>query len=202
MKLILIHGQGRTPLSMALLGWRLSRKGYDIHYFGYFPFMETFDEIVARFTQMVRETAGEQPYAIVSHSLGSLVSRATLPRLSDHPPCHVVMLAPPNQPPKMAKLAQKVPLYRWYARDCGDKLADDDFYESLPVPDVPTTIIAGSRGLPEALSPFDDQLNDGILAVEETELADHEVIVDEATHPFIMNSKQVVRLITEIVGEA
>ena len=68
MKLILIHGQSRTPLSMALLSWRLSRQGHEIHYFGYFTFLETFEEIVERFVKRVAEMAGADPYAIISHA--------------------------------------------------------------------------------------------------------------------------------------
>jgi hypothetical protein len=58
MRLLLIHGLGRTPLSLALLGRRLSRQGHNVRYFGYAAFQESFDQIVGRLVAMIRATAG------------------------------------------------------------------------------------------------------------------------------------------------
>ncbi len=92
------------------------------------------------------------------------------------------------------------PVYRWLTGDCGQKLADDAFYQKLPRPTVPTTIIAGVTGLPGKLSLFGEEANDGVLAVKETELGqEFKVILTPAIHPFIMNSRQVARIVSEVV---
>jgi len=201
MNIMLIHGQSRTLLSMGLLGWRLSRQGYNVRYFGYFAFLQTFEDITRRFVQKVRDEINPEPYAIVGHSLGAIIARASLPQLKDNPPRHLIMLAPPNQPPMIAKKVRRNPVYRWLTQDCGRRLADDAFYEKLPRPTVPTTIIAGGRGWPKLISPFGDAINDGILAAAETELGEgYQVILARATHPLIMNSKDVARLITELAA--
>ena len=82
MHLILIHGQGRTPLSMIWLARRLRRQGHQVHYFGYLPLAQSFETIVNNFIQTIEAKTGGQSYVIVSHSLGGIISRAALPRLA------------------------------------------------------------------------------------------------------------------------
>ncbi|MBN1218617.1 MAG: alpha/beta hydrolase [Anaerolineae bacterium] len=205
MHIMLIHGQGRTPLSMALLGWRLNQRQYQVHYFGYASYFQMFDDIVARFVRTICDDLGDEPYVMVSHSLGGIIARAALPALAGHPPQHLVMLAPPNQPPRIAKIMRPNPLYWWITWDCGCKLADDAFYERLPLPTVPTTIIAGTRGVNGFLQQAifgAETVNDSILSVQETELGEnYRVILVPATHAFIMNSAEVARIVLEVLGD-
>lgn len=202
---MLIHGQGRSPLSMGVLGWRLSRKQYTVHYFGYASFFQTFESITQRFVQAIRDSIGDEPYAIVSHSLGGIIARSALPALADNPPQHLVMLAPPNQPARIAKLMRSSAVYRWITWDCGQKLADDDFYVSLPVPAVPTTIIAGTKPVggvwQKAIFGSDADVNDGILSMDETQLGDDfEVVAVPSRHGFIMNSREATDIVLEVMG--
>jgi hypothetical protein len=200
MHVILIHGQGRTPLSMIWLARRLRRQGHHVHYFGYLAWAQSFETIVNSFIQTIRAKTRDQRYAIVSHSLGGIISRAALPRLADNPPEHLIMLAPPNQQAAIAKTMVTFGPYRWLTRDCGQKLGDEAFYRTLPPPLIPTTIMAGTRGWPGWLSPFDRQPNDLVLTVDETKLAGCQQILVHATHTLIMNSKQVAQLISEILA--
>jgi hypothetical protein len=48
MRLVLIHRMSRTPLSLALLGHRLSQLGNSVRHFGYAALHESFDQIVGR----------------------------------------------------------------------------------------------------------------------------------------------------------
>jgi alpha-beta hydrolase superfamily lysophospholipase len=132
MRLLLIHGLGRTPLSLALLGRRLSQQGHSVRYFSYAAFQEFFDQIVGRLVATIRATANQHPYALIGHSLGGILARAALPALANMPPRHLVMLAPPNQLPLLAWRWRKHLLYRLMTRDCGGKLTDQAFYEMLP----------------------------------------------------------------------
>jgi hypothetical protein len=199
MQVILIHGQGRTPLSMIWLGRRLGQQGHQVHYFGYTPFTQSFDSIVSRFVQTVRAKTAGHPYAIVSHSLGGIITRAALPHLADHLPEHLVMLAPPNHPAALARRMRAFPPYRWFTRDCGQRLGDETFYQTLPRPTVPTTIIAGTRGWPKRLSFFEGRPNDLVLAVDETRLEGCPQFLVQASHPLIMNSRQVAQLVLDIL---
>ncbi len=200
MNIMLIHGQGRTPLSMAALGWRLSRQQVNVHYFGYATYFQTFDDIVQRFVRTIRAEVGDAPYAIVSHSLGGIITRAALPALSDHAPRHLVMLAPPNHPSRIAKMMRSNSLYRLATWDCGQKLADDEFYDCLPAPAVPTTIIAGTNRVDglwqQVVFGDDEKINDGILSLDETRLETAaEFVQVPSRHGFIMNSKEVADIV-------
>jgi hypothetical protein len=200
LNIILIHGQGRSPWSMKLLGRRL--RPYPAHYFGYACWRRSFDEVVARFERRLRSTVTGKPYLIVAHSLGGIITRATLPKLTDMLPRHLVMLAPPNQPPSLAKNMQANWLYRLVTADCGQKLVSTEFYERLPLPGVPTTIIAGTKGLPDFLGQFGDKLNDTVLAIDETKLDGvDDVRLVPAVHAFIMNRPQVAEIILEIIDQ-
>lgn len=197
---MLIHGQGRTPLSLRLLGFRLRRRGCSVHYFGYAAWAESFAHITERFVRTIQRQVSGQPYLVVSHSLGGLITRAVLPRLQANPPRHVVMLAPPNRSPWLAKRLAHNLAYRLLTGDCGQKLADDEFYRTLPLPSVPTTIIAGTRNVFGPLSPFGSEANDTILTISETRLAAVPVRQVRATHAFIMNSSQVAQIILAVMA--
>ena len=184
---------------MIWLGRRLWRRGHQVHYFGYAAVTQSFDNIVSRFVQTVRAKTAGQAYAIVSHSLGGIITRAALPHLTDHLPEHLVMLAPPNQPAAIARRMRAFPPYRWFTRDCGQRLGDEAFYQTLPHPIVPTTIIAGTRGWPTPLPFFAGRPNDLVLAVDETRLEGCPQVLVPATHPLIMNSKQVAQLVLDIL---
>src|SRR5262249_27720248 len=136
-----------------------------VHYFGYMALAQSFETIVNNFIQTIEAKTGGQSYAIVSHSLGGIISRAALPRLADHLPEHLIMLAPPNRPAALAKTMVAFGPYRWFTWECGQNLGDEAFYQSLPPPVIPTTIIAGTRGWPTWLSPFGDKPNDLVLTV-------------------------------------
>jgi hypothetical protein len=202
MRLLLIHGLGRTPLSLALLGRRLSQQGYSVRYFSYAAFQESFDQIVGRLVATIRATVNQHPYALIGHSLGGILARAALPALANMPPRHLVMLAPPNQLPLLAWRWRKHLLYRLMTRDCGGKLTDQAFYEMLPLPTIPTTIIAGTAGPRGHWSPFGGRPNDGVIAVEETRLGvNTEVILVPSVHTLIMNSAQVTQIICGLLND-
>ena len=195
MQILLIHGQGRTPFSLWPLARRLRQHDHTPHYFGYAGFAQPFERIVDRLVQSVPQKVGAVPYAIVSHSLGGVITRAALPRLVDNLPQRLVMLAPPNHPAMLAKKLRDNPLYRLATGDCGQKLGDDEFYASLPLPIVPTTIIAGTKGWQGGLSPFGDRPNDTLLLVEETELDGCETFYVPSRHSVIMYSRQVADIV-------
>lgn len=209
MRVFLIHGMGRTSISMLLLRHRLNKVGHRCHLFGYSVTLQPFDEIVRRFTERVervlaedRQTSTEKaaPYAIISHSLGGLITRAASPQL---PPgfSHFVMLAPPNHPPAAAQALENNSLFRFLTRDAGSKLAKPAFFEHLPIPEIPTLIIAGNSGPKTPWLPFGGHPNDGIVGVEETHLEDLPVVEIPALHTFIMNRSDVFEMARDFLPD-
>jgi alpha-beta hydrolase superfamily lysophospholipase len=201
MNLLLLHGQGRTNNAMRLLGARLRRLGHHVGYFGYNTRSdEKFYEIAQRLIVTIKSMPADEPYALVGHSMGGLLSRASLPALEDHPPFHLFLLASPSRPPRLASRAARSRLYRRITNDCGQQVARAEFYQNLPMPTVPTTIIAGTGGPQSRWLPYGYEANDMAMSVDETRLGpDHEVIQVPSIHTFIMNSHHTFQHIARVL---
>lgn len=201
-QIFLVHGMGRTPRSLALLAWRLERAGLRTSRFGYRVRGQPLDQIAARFASHVREHA-MGPYAIVAHSLGNVITRLASPQLPEGF-AHFVMLAPPNSSPRLARLLGQHGLARGIfgalTEDAGVRLASPAFYETLPIPRVPTLIFAGTAGPRATWLPFAGARSDGIVAVDETHLPGAEHREVDAIHTFIMNDASVTQAIVDFVS--
>lgn len=221
MRVFLLHGMGRTPASMWLLAWRLRQAGHQPSLFAYAVSLTPLDEIVAKLKTQVAATlaadlaAAPKPaavaggpadpppqYAVIGHSLGNLLTRLASPELPAGF-CRFVQLAPPNQSPATARLLRDQALFQAITQDAGRKLVDEDFFATLPVPAVPTLILAGDAGPRQPfLPPFRGEPNDGVLTVEETRLPGIAHLVLPAIHTFIMNRRDTTRAILAFLDEA
>ena len=147
MRLLLVHGMGRTPISLARLARFLRREGHRVERMGYVAAIESFESIRARVRRRleVLARAGE-PYAVLGHSLGGLALRAAISGLAPAPR-HLVMLATPNQPPRLACRLQPLWPYRLVCGESGQLLARAEFFRRLPPPSVPYKPLAVHSGL-------------------------------------------------------
>ena len=190
MDVLLIHGMGRTPASMLILQRRLARHGYRTHLFGYAAWAETLEGVSARLARRIRQRVGMQPYAVIGHSLGSVILRRTLGELAANPPRLAFLLAPPMRACRAARFFSRFGLYRALTGEMGQLLADEAFMNGLPLP-AHTVIYAGTAGPRANWLPFGTQANDGILTLDEMRGEGGEQIEVAASHTFIMNSRAV-----------
>ena len=181
---VLVHGMGRTPLSMRPLARVLEEQGYDVLNWDYSSTGPTVAELGAQLAAAVRERprAPGARVHFVTHSLGGIVVRAALAR--DPPPDvgRVVMLAPPNQGSRAADVAQ--PWVGWWLKPLAELgTGEGSTARTLPVPSgVEIGVIAGAL--------------DAKVKVEETHLAgetDHVVV--PGTHSFLMLRSDVQALV-------
>jgi pimeloyl-ACP methyl ester carboxylesterase len=201
-RVLLVHGLGRTPLSLALLARRLSREGYRPELFGYYAFAESHRRIVARLTRRLRSLATiQQPVSLLGHSLGGLLLRqaaAAVPELSVH---SLIMLGTPNQPPLLARRARHWTAFRLLAQSCGDFLATPEGFAALPPPAYRYLLIAGNAGWRGRWNPFEGAPNDGFVSVEETRIGpDDTPVVLPVAHTFMMNSPAVQDAILAVLA--
>jgi pimeloyl-ACP methyl ester carboxylesterase len=183
---VLLHGMGRSRLSMLVLKSRLEKAGYAVLNFPYAPPLETLDAITRDLDLFLREKVRTDCYHLVGHSLGNIVIRNAFKHEMKPGLGRVVMLAPPNRPAYLAAELKDVDVYKWLTGDSGQKLSSEEFYRTLPVPDVAFGIIAGDRGQRFTF----DEPNDGIITVESTKLDGmKDWILLHHTHTFMMNSK-------------
>lgn len=201
MDLVLIHGMGRTPVSMMLLRRRLRRAGHNPILFGYYPTLEGLRSATARLLKLIDQRVDSEQYALVGHSLGTVVIRTALGRLENRMPSACFFLAPPMVACKAAKFFSRVWLYKLLTGEMGQLPAVDAFMSQLPMPSVCTRIYAGVGGLRGAWLPFGLEANDFILSVSEaTGGFEAEALKIPSSHTYIMNSKLVFDDIARTLG--
>ena len=183
---VLLHGMGRSRLSMMVLSHRFKGAGYRTANFPYNQAGPSLDELSGKLIAFIKEKVETPRYHLIAHSLGNVIIRDAFRK--EFPPGlgRIVMLAPPNHPAHLAKRFKKNFLYGWITGDSGQKLSEEEFYRDLPVPKVEFGVIAGDKGQKISFS----EPNDGLVAVEGTKLEGmKDFIVLQHAHTFIMNCK-------------
>jgi hypothetical protein len=199
MQAILIHGMGRTPLSMLLLAARLRMAGMQPRFFTYCAALESWPKCTGRLEKFIRRIAVQGEYIVIGHSLGTVLARAVMPKLST-PPTACFLIAPPATACLAARRFAPLRLYRWLTGEMGQLLASQPFMDSLPTPHILTKIYAGTGGFRGRQAPFGACRNDGVLALHETRLTALPVLLVPAVHTFIMNKKAVAEDILQFLG--
>ncbi len=199
MRALLVHGMGRTPLSMSSLGRALRRADVESAQFGYSAALESVERIVSRLRGRLVAMAGDDVIAI-GHSLGGLLLRSAIASLPpDVPrPVRVIMLGTPNHSPRLARRLAGALWFRAINGDAGRLLASEDRMMAIPIPPVPYTVVAGNNGPRGRWSPFGQDANDGLVAVSETRMGgDEEFIELPILHPFMPYDRRILRLVVE-----
>lgn len=209
MQILLVHGLGRTPISMTPLIRPLKKAGHAPELFGYAAFAEPYDRIAERLHRRLADFARQGDYGVVAHSLGGLLTRSALSPGGFPIPKQVIMLGTPNQSPRMARIAWKwLPLFQWFAGSCGRNMAHEDWYATLPTPHFPLTTIAGTKGWQGGWSPFGEAVNDGLVALEEVVLDNsaswtgNQPIQVASFHTFMMSHPEVQKAVVAILNRA
>jgi triacylglycerol lipase len=189
---VLVHGMGRTPMSMLPLAKRLEREGYEVLNWGYSSLCCSIAELGEQLRREVRQRQGATPRRVhfVGHSLGNIIIRQMLTQ-EDAPEDvgHVVMLAPPNQGSQEAdRHARRV---GWLLRPI-DELRTDPASTVRKLPrleSIPVGVIAGKH--------------DGKVSLQETHLPEETAhVVVRAAHTFLMLRADVQQLVIGFLREA
>lgn len=187
---VLVHGMGRTPLSMLPLAWALEREGYQVMNWGYSSYSHTVPELGRRLADDLESRGGSHPRRVhfVGHSLGNIVIRWVLAHDPPEGAGRVVMLAPPNQGSRVADR---------YARWLGWLLK--------PLPELATREGSTARGIPLPSGVEVGVIagrDDGKVSVAETHLAGQRAhVVVPSAHTFIMTRTDVARLTSRFLRE-
>ena len=193
---ILAHGLGRTPVSMAILASRLEQAGFRVVRFGYPSRTEPIETLVDRLEEAVAECCGNNPGAVhfVTHSMGGVLVRSYL---SERPEPHegrVVMLSPPNRGSEIVDAFADSDLLRSFLGPAGTRLGTtpDGIASQLPPVRFSLGIITGSRSMNPVGSWLIPGPDDGTVGVDRADVeGSSSFLVLPATHTFIMNRRDV-----------
>ena len=191
MEVILIHGMGRSRLCFALLARRLRAAGHQVRYVDYVAALDTLAAARGRLIRRVRARSAGVPYALVGHSLGSVIIRSALSGLADDPPAACCFLAAPIRACRAARFFSRFRVYRLATGEMGTLLADDRFMDRLPMPPR-VRVYAGTGGPRRHWLPFGTEVNDGVLLLSEASAAgDAEMREVPNMHTLIMHSRAI-----------
>jgi pimeloyl-ACP methyl ester carboxylesterase len=173
---VLLHGLGRSPLSMTRLARRLHHDGYQVHNLAY-PSQRADIRTLANATlgRVFAEAPVDARIHLVTHSLGGILVRQYL---HDHgTPAslgRVVMLAPPNAGSELVDRLRHWSFYRRINGPAGLQLGTDtaSIPQTLGAPPsgVEIGIIAGNVSLNPFFSAFIEGLDDGKVSVARSHL--------------------------------
>jgi alpha-beta hydrolase superfamily lysophospholipase len=192
-RVLLLHGIGRSPASLAKLERGLAAAGFETLNLGYKSRTASLDQLA----DQVRREAGafldrnDGPLHIVTHSMGGLVARALIAKYRPASLGRVVMLGPPNQGSEIADLLHRTWLYRRFYGPAGAQLITGP----MPRVDFSLGVIAGDRSLDPFCWLIIPGPNDGKVSVARTAIGgmdDHAVL--HATHTFMARNARVLSL--------
>ena len=199
---VLVHGLGRSPSSMLILGQRLEWAGYQVTIAEYPSRTAPFAEQLETLHEVVEECCADASRVhFVGHSLGALVIRG---HLAEHRPDslgRVVLLAPPNQGSLFVDWLEEMQVASDVLGPVGSALGTDSagIPANLPLPDYEVGIIAGNRSTqpigPAAIPGPDD----GIVSIEQARIRGVPMLVLPRSHAFIANSRHTANAVIQFL---
>lgn len=196
---ILLHGLGRTSLSLGLIEEALEKQGFHVFNKSYSSLTHSVDEITEPTIKSgltYCNAKRSKKIHFVTHSLGGILVRYYLQNHQIPKLGRVVMLAPPNQGSEIADKMKDGFLYRSILGPTGQVLGTDE--SSLPNKLKPIVgeigIIAGEKKGASWFLPEIPGDNDGKVSVKRTKLPEmKDFLLVKENHMFIMRNTEVIR---------
>jgi pimeloyl-ACP methyl ester carboxylesterase len=195
---LFVHGMGRSILSWTPTLLRFRAHEINPSVFGYSATLQDFQTIVDRLITAITQLSMQGEYIVVGHSLGGVMLRAAIEALpiGTSLPQKLFLLGSPIQPSQIAQHLQQNPLFCAVTGDCGQLLGSKERMLTIPTSPIPTVAIIGTGGSQGWLTPFGDEVNDGVVAAKEV-LADWltEEVYVPVVHTFLPSSQRVAEII-------
>jgi triacylglycerol lipase len=169
---VLIHGLGRTPRSMWVVGAWLRFCGYRVRFIGYPSRSMSIAEAVERHIEPglaeLQLEAGSRVH-FVTHSLGGIVFRAWAARRDPAFPLgRAVLLVPPNQGSEIIDMVRPLGWPRWVLGPVVDELGTEPHHTPKALGPLPpeTGVLMGNKGTLRLFGHVLGEEHDGIVSTQ------------------------------------
>jgi pimeloyl-ACP methyl ester carboxylesterase len=189
---VLLHGMGRTALSMKRLEWYLTGQGYRVINVTYHSRTNSVEQLAQNYlAPILRERITDHSVKVhfVTHSLGGIIVREYLSKPVPENVGRVVMLGPPNHGSEVIDFLRGHRFTRLFLGASGRELGTtkSDIPNQLGPIKVDCGIIAGDRSLNPLSSHFLPGPNDGKVTVASAKLEGmRDFLVVHGTHTWMM----------------
>lgn len=194
---IVIHGMTRSSSSMKKMAQFLTSNGYTVYLFDYATRKHSIQEISFELQIFIKKQNLPESAKInfVTHSMGAVILRDCVSKYGIKTIGRVVMLSPPNNGSEAVDFFSGIRISNYIIGPSFNQLKTDEnsFVNSLPLPDFEYGVITGKRSINWVNSVIIPGPDDGKVSLESASLPnmkDFKVVAH--THPFIMNSKEVM----------
>jgi|SRR5581483_1948398 pimeloyl-ACP methyl ester carboxylesterase len=196
---ILLHGYGRTAVSMKRLEWHLTKQGYRVVNVSYPATRFSVEELSDLYLHRLLAEKIVNPTArihFVTHSLGGIIVRQYLSNHRLENLGRVVMLAPPNHGSEIVDHLKKSLLLRRFTGQSRLQLgtSPNDLPKRLGTARFQCGVIAGDCSFNPLLSCLLPGPNDGKVTVESAKLDGmQDFLTIHSTHTWLMWRKGAIR---------
>jgi triacylglycerol lipase len=193
--ILLLHGLGRTAMSMSWLARDFRAAGFFVVNRGYPSRSGAVESFMPRVRQQIAECQQARPSGrihFVTHSMGGILLRQYFSDLDQNTQYNAanfgraVMLGPPNQGSEIVDTWGKRWWFKFVLGDAGSSLGTNPYSKPMQLPSLPIefAVIAGTTGKIGArwfgLLPSFNRPNDGKVAVASAKLAGMKDFVEVA----------------------
>lgn len=195
---IILHGMGRTSLSMFAIEWRLKEENYQVWNESYPSTSEKIPVLATRTINQGIEycrSMGAPRIHFVTHSLGGILVRVflqdhTIPELG-----RIIMISPPNKGSEVTDMLKDNFFYREFLGPAGQELGTGP--EGLPNQlneiEGEIGVITGNSSSDPWFSPYIPGEDDGKVSVESAKLDEMaDFLVVASGHTFIAMKSEVI----------
>jgi hypothetical protein len=187
---IVMHGMGRTSLSMIAMEWFLEEQGFEVDNWNYDGFFTPTIDLAAQLRRKLEQYQQERPndrIHIVAHSLGGIIARIALSQGVPKNFGRMVQLTPPNQGAQIA--SEAAPLIKWLLTPIQDLRAENSaLVRNIPkLSGVEIVVIKGT--------------NDWLVKEAEADLPEAKYTVQmDTSHSFVMANSEVQEIVKHFLN--
>jgi triacylglycerol lipase len=201
---ILLHGLGRTPLSMKRIEWTLQKQNYRVINVRYPSTRVSIQDAADHWLDDILKTHvtdSSAPIHFVAHSLGGIILRQYLTNHEIPNLGRVVMLAPPNHGSELADRLKNNCLYRLATGPAGQQLGtgESSIPRQLGPVEFELGVIAGDRSLNPLFSSWIPGSDDGKVSVRSAKMPGADFLLVHHSHTWMAWSARVNRDIAQFL---